>query len=66
MLDFIPRDPLVTALLDFADKQILKIALSVIVPAIVYFNGTVHVCREPAEFFRKDILVDWNDLIVGL
>jgi len=64
--DFIPRDPLVTAKLDFKKDQRPEIVLSVTVPAVVVFNGTAYVCKEPKEFFRKDVIGGWSDLIVGL
>ena len=65
--DFMPRDPLVKAELNYdLCNARPEIVLSVTVPAIVYCNGTVSICKTPSEFFRKDVIGGWSDLIVGL
>lgn len=64
--DFIPRDAAVRVTLDFTKKQRPEIVLSTTVPAVVYFNNAVFICKEPVEFYRKDVIGGWSDLIVGL
>jgi len=65
--DFMPRDPLVKAELNYdLCNARPEIVLSVTVAAIVYFNGSIYICNKPAEFYRKDVIGGWSDLIVGL